>query len=136
MTDFSNVLYQYVNSKTDSGLDNLGKDFMMWLQNSNVSAPKKAKMTEYVKTNIKAFSALWQVVSGIMKVKDNIIDQLEKQPADVKASIGNKPGGEGYVLAHPTGDIKFVTGRTDRELLGLSVAPQSKTHIKNNKIIR
>ena len=108
MTDFSNVLYQYVNSKTDSGLDNLGKDFMMWLQNSNVSAPKKAKMTEYVKTNIKAFSALWQVVSGIMKVKDNIIDQLEQQPADVKASIGNKPGGEGYVLAHPTGDIKFV----------------------------
>ena len=47
-------------------------------------------------------------VVGIMKVKDNIIDQLEKQPADVKASIGNKPGGEGYVLAHPTGDIKFV----------------------------
>jgi len=108
MTDFSEVLYKYVNSKVDSGLDNLGKDFMQWLQNSTVSAPKKAKMTEYVKTNIKAFSALWQVVSGIMKVKDNIIAQLEQQPADVKASIGDKSGGEGYVLAHPTGDIKFV----------------------------
>ena len=108
MTDFSNVLYQYVNSKTDTGLDNLGKDFMQWLQNSAVSAPKKAKMTEYVKTNIRAFGALWQVVEGIMKTKNNIIAQLENQPADVKASIGSKPGGEGYVLAHPDGDIKFV----------------------------
>ena len=108
LTNFSDILYNYVNVKTDTGLDNLGKDFMQWLQNSAVSNNKKAKITEYVKTNIKAFTALWNIVEGIMNVKNNIIDQLEKQPADVQASIGDKPGGEGYVLAHPTGDIKFV----------------------------
>ena len=58
-------------------------------------------------SRIRKFSTLSNKIMQ-MKVKDNIIDQLEKQPADVKASIGNKPGGEGYVLAHPTGDIKFV----------------------------
>ena len=108
LTNFSDILYNYVNVKTDTGLDNLGKDFMQWLQNSAVSNNKKAKITEYIKTNIQAFTALWNIVEGIMNVKNNIIDQLEKQPADVQASIGDKPGGEGYVLAHPTGDIKFV----------------------------
>ena len=108
LSNFADILYNYVNVKTDTGLDNLGKDFMQWLQSSAVSNNKKAKITEYVKTNMTAFTALWNIVSGIMNVKNNIIDQLEKQPADVQASIGDKPGGEGYVLAHPTGDIKFV----------------------------
>tara|TARA_B100000035_G_scaffold171477_1_gene146270 strand:+ start:2438 stop:3562 length:1125 start_codon:yes stop_codon:yes gene_type:complete len=108
LSNFSDILYNYVNVKTDTGLDNLGKDFMQWLQNSAVSNNKKAKITEYIKANIQAFTALWNIVEGIMKVKNNVIDQLEKQPADVQASIGDKPGGEGYVLAHPTGDIKFV----------------------------
>jgi hypothetical protein len=108
LTNFSDILYTYLNSKVDSGLTNIGKDFVQWLQNSNTSGPKKEKITNYVKENIKAFSSLWTVVNGIMQVKDNIIDQLENQATDVKASIGGKPGGEGYVLAHPGGDIKFV----------------------------
>ena len=108
LTNFSDILYNYVNVKTDTGLDNLGKDFMQWLQNSAVSNNKKAKITEYIKSNIQAFTALWNIVEGIMNVKNNIIDQLEKQPADVQASIGDKPGGEGYVLAQATGDINFV----------------------------
>ena len=62
LTNFSDILYNYVNVKTDTGLDNLGKDFMQWLQNSAVSNNKKAKITEYIKTNIQAFTALWNIV--------------------------------------------------------------------------
>ena len=108
VSDFSQILYTYLNSKVDKGLDNLGKDFVQWLTASKVSKPKQAKLIEYVKENIQAFQAIWQTVNGIMKVKDNIIDQLEQQSTDIKASIGNTPGGEGYVLQNPGGDIKLV----------------------------
>lgn len=109
VSDFSQILYTYMNSKVDTGLSNLGKDFIAWLTSSGkVSKPKVAKITEYVKENIKAFSVMWQTVSSIMSVKDDIINQLEQQQTDIKASIGDTPGGEGYVLAHPGGDIKLV----------------------------
>jgi len=108
LTDLPNILYTYTNSKVDTGLTRLGEDFIQWLQNSSVSAPKKAKITEYVKGNIKAFSKLWILVGGIMKVKDNIIKQLDQAKGDVTATINGKPGGEGYVLGSPEGNIKLV----------------------------
>ena len=43
-----------------------------------------------------------------MNVKNNIIDQLDNQKGTVSATINGKPGGEGYVLQHPAGDIKLV----------------------------
>jgi len=108
VSDFDKILYTYMNSKVDSGLTNLGKDFIQWLSSSKVSKPKQEKITQYVKENIKAFSVMWETVSSIMSVKDDIINQLEQQDTDIKASIGDTPGGEGYVLAHPGGDIKLV----------------------------
>ena len=109
VSDFSNILYTYTNRCVDDDcLTNLGKDFVQWLSGSKVSRIKQGKIIEYIRQNMKGMNALWQTVSGIMKVKDDIITQLEQQPADVKASIGNTPGGEGYVLAHPQGDMKLV----------------------------
>ena len=108
LTDLPNILYTYTNSKVDTGLTRLGEDFIKWLQSSSVSAPKKAKITEYVKGNIKAFSKLWILVGGIMKVKDSIINQLDRSQGDISATINGKPGGEGYVLGSPEGNIKLV----------------------------
>ena len=108
LTDLSNILYTYTNSKVDTGLNRLGEDFVTWLQNSAVSNPKKVKITEYVKNNMKAFSKLWIMVGGIMKVKDSIIKQLDTAQGDVIATINGKPGGEGYVLGSPEGNIKLV----------------------------
>jgi hypothetical protein len=54
---------------------------------------------------------MWDVVNGIMQVKDNIIGQLDTQDSDVVASINGQPGGEGYVLSDPTGDMKLVNRR-------------------------
>ena len=39
VSDFSNILYSYTNSKVDTGLNNLGRDFVRWLQSSVVSKP-------------------------------------------------------------------------------------------------
>lgn len=112
ISDFSKILYAYTNSKVDTGLDNLGKDFEKWLAGSKVSQRKQGKITEYIAQNPKAFESLWEVVGGIMQAKDHIIDQLDKQGSNVKQSIGGQEGGEGYVLAHPGGDIKLVPRAT------------------------
>jgi hypothetical protein len=110
MKDFPQVLYAYVNSKVDSSLDNLGADFAQWLEvRQQISDKKKAKILEYVKQHANAFAALWQTVSMLMKVKDNIIRQFDSHDQTVKSRIpGHGEGGEGYVLAHPEGDIKLV----------------------------
>ena len=108
ITDFPNILYTYVNSKVDTGMENLGKDFLEWLSTSKVSQNKKAKIAEFVGRQQAGFAAIWQIVSGIQNVKHNIINQLEAQDVPVKAYINDKPGGEGFVMAHPEGAIKLV----------------------------
>lgn len=108
LTDLPNILYTYTNSKVDTGLNRLGEDFLRWLAASAVSQPKRIKIKEYVTANIQAFSKLWILVGGIMKVKDSIINQLDQAQGDITATINGKPGGEGYVLGSPEGNIKLV----------------------------
>tara|TARA_B110000503_G_scaffold117004_1_gene176567 strand:+ start:1572 stop:2822 length:1251 start_codon:yes stop_codon:yes gene_type:complete len=114
MSDFATILYTYTNSKVDTGLDNLGADFASWLEHRpQISDAKKAKVLQYVNENINAFNALWQTVSELMRVKDDIIKQFDSHDQTVKSNIpGHGEGGEGYVLAHPEGDIKLVPRAT------------------------
>jgi len=115
--DLPQIFYTYLNSKVDTGLTNLAEDFIAWLKQSKVSQPKQKKIIDMINSNVSGYNAIWQIVSGIMRVKDDIINQLEAQDADIKAHIGSHgpvnpdahgQGGEGYVLAHPEGDIKLV----------------------------
>jgi len=118
MKDFPQVLYAYTNSKVDTGLQNLGADFAQWLeQRKQISDRKKGKILEYVNQHGPAFKALWDTVSALMRVKDDIIRQFDSHDQTVKQEIGSHGpvrsdahgvGGEGYVLAHPEGDIKLV----------------------------
>ena len=108
LSDFPKILYAYLNSKVDTGLESLGKDFLQWLTGSKVSGPKKVKIAEYIGNHQQAFDSLWQIVTGIQTVKDDIISQLENQKAPVTATINDTKGGEGFVLAHPDGAIKLV----------------------------
>lgn len=112
MTDLPKIFYAYINSKVDTGLDNLGGDFANWLQSAKISEKKKANVLAYIKEHMGHFKAMWKVVSAIQKAKDDIIAKFDSQGGDVKQSIGDKPGGEGYVLAHPGGDIKLVPRKT------------------------
>ena len=112
MKDLPEIFYTYTNSKVDTGLENLGGDFMQWLGTSKVSPVKQKKIAEYIQQHKQGFDALWEVVRTIQSVKDNIIAQLDKQDIPVKQSMGGEAGGEGYVLAHPEGDIKLVPRQT------------------------
>ena len=109
MKNFPDIIYKYMNSKVDTGLDNLGKDFVKWLSTRNdISRVKQQKIIDYIKQNMNAWTSLFEVITGIMKAKDSIIADLDKNPNAVKAKTDGKEGGEGYVLAHPEGDIKLV----------------------------
>ena len=55
-----------------------------------------------------AISKLGNLVGGIMTVKDSIINQLDSAQGDITATINGKPGGEGYVLGSPEGNMKLV----------------------------
>jgi hypothetical protein len=109
MTDFPKIIYKYMNSKVDTGLDNLGRDFTKWLDTrKDISIGKKTKMIEYIKQNMNAWTSLFEVITGVMKAKDSIIADLDSRPGTVSSKTDGKEGGEGYVLAHPEGDIKLV----------------------------
>jgi hypothetical protein len=112
MKDLPDIFYTYTNSKVDTGLENLGKDFMQWLASSKVSPAKQKKVAEHIQQHSAGFNALWEVVATIQQVKDDIISQLDKQDIPVKQSMAGEEGGEGYVLAHPEGDIKLVPRQT------------------------
>lgn len=112
------VFYSYMNSKVDTGLDNLGGDFLDWVQQRpQLSGAAKKKIAEYIASNQQGFKALWEVVAKIQQVKDDVIAQLDNQPGvPVKQRMSSADdsvdGGEGYVLAHPEGDIKLVPRKT------------------------
>jgi hypothetical protein len=112
------VFYSYMNSKVDTGLDNLGGDFLDWVQlRPQLSGAAKKKIAEYIADNQQGFKALWEVVAKIQQVKDDVITQLDNQPGvPVKQRMSSDDdsvdGGEGYVLAHPEGDIKLVPRKT------------------------
>ena len=108
MKDLSKIFYAYINSKVDTTMDGLGDDFEKWMSTSKVSGVKQARIMQHINENINGFKSMWRIVRGIQIVKDDIIDQFEKQDADVKATIGKGQGGEGYVLSDPKGDVKLV----------------------------
>ena len=108
LADFPNLLYTYLNSKVDSGMKGLGSDFVKWLQSSAVTEVKKTRIMNYIKANTQSFMALWKIVNAIMVAKDSIIKQLDKSKGAVNATVNGQPGGEGYVLKSPKGNIKLV----------------------------
>ena len=86
----------------------LGKDFFNWLSTSSVSAVKQQRMFNHIQEQQAGWLALWKIVNSLMQLKNNVIQQFDDYDTDIKANIGASKGGEGYVLTHPDGDIKFV----------------------------
>ena len=108
LSDFSNLLYSYANSKVDSGMQQLGKDFFDWLTYSKVSEVKQKRLSEHIRENSNGFTALWQIFAQIQMLKDSIINQFDNHDMPIKATIGASDGGEGYVMTRPWGTFKLV----------------------------
>jgi len=98
LSDVKQILYTYINymSKTQQ-LNKLNQGFVIWLEQSKVSPNKQVKIKQMLQSNSTAFNAIFELVNKIMAVKNDIIDQLDAAPADVKASTKGEAGGEGYV---------------------------------------
>jgi hypothetical protein len=109
MSDYSDVIYKFTNSKA-SDMDSLSTDEFIDFINSepSISSVKKAKMIEYSKQNSSTIDSMFNAVKAINNLKNSIIAQLDSQDLGVKASIGDQPGGEGYVISDPSGPIKLV----------------------------
>ena len=104
LSDFKAILYKFVNQQVHTrDLSNLNKKFDRWLSSSSISDPKKIKIATLRKEQSTAFSAIFTALEMIMKIKDDVIDQLDTV-SPIRSSIAGQPGGEGYVK----GDIKLV----------------------------
>jgi len=108
MKDLPMIFYTYLNRKVDSGLTNLGSDFVNWLGTSKVSPAKQQRIQQYITEHQSAFSGMWKIVDQIMQIKNDIIKQFDSHNTAIKATIGDASGGEGYVLDHSQGAIKLV----------------------------
>lgn len=109
LKNLPDILYSYCNSKVDTDFSNLGADFMQWLGTSKLTQRKRDNLTAYLQEHQAGFQAVWIMYNAIVKIKDDIVNKFDSQGMAVKQSIpGHGEGGEGYVLAHPDGDIKLV----------------------------
>ena len=119
LSSFKNALYTYVNNMTKARkLDNLAGDWSKWLQQAKMSEAMKERMNNHVNNNADGMNALFKVVTGLMKVKNDIINQLDNADTDVQAYTDGQRGGEGYVIGQ--GDSKLVNRS------GFSAANMSK----------
>lgn len=82
-----------------------------WLQ-SNVSGKQYRFLIGdgdgYLVQNKKQLDALFDLYFAIANLKNNLAGQLEQQVTGVEQSIGDNPGGEGFVFNTPRGLVKLV----------------------------
>ena len=109
MTDLADIMYNYTNNRVED-LNKMGaKDFLAFVESHpKISGTKKAKVAEYVSANFADFDKVFNAVKAIAELKNSIISQLDSKGGEVKASIGNQPGGEGYVISAGGDKIKLV----------------------------
>jgi Family of unknown function (DUF6267) len=109
MTNFkSDVLYRFNNQMAARGvLTDLAANFDKWLTTSNVSQAMQQKIRQWISQHSQGFTATFTILENIRKVKDHIINQADNT-SDIEQHTGDQPGGEGYVMYHPAGNVKFV----------------------------
>jgi hypothetical protein len=85
MSDLKNIMYTYVNQTAKAKqLDNLNpQSFMTWLQGSKVSVPKQQKIQQLSQQYNNALSAIFILVTQIMKLKDIVIQQVEQGQGEI-----------------------------------------------------
>jgi hypothetical protein len=77
--DLKNILYTFVNQTAKAKqLANLNaNNFFNWLATSKVSTNKQTKIKELAQLNQNALEAVFSLVTQIMELKDDVIQQIE-----------------------------------------------------------
>ena len=106
--DLPQLMQKYVNARVRGE----SRDFADWVVTAVSSAKAKTLLGEnqdgYLYQNAQGLNSAFAVFSDIADVKLNLIQQLDSQQGAVSSSIGDRPGGEGYVFSTPEGLIKLV----------------------------
>ena len=99
IADIPNVLYRFTNYMSKSNkLDKINEDhFWKWIEGASFSKKVREGVKKIGKSEPGSFKAVFELYTAIMKVKDNIITQLDNQQTAIKASTGENAGGEGYI---------------------------------------
>jgi hypothetical protein len=99
LSDMSNIIYKYVNHMSrEQNLHQLGESFLDWLPASKVTENKQATIASLVQRHPEALPVIFELVTEIMSIKNNIIEQLDTNSTDIQAATLNEAGGEGYIL--------------------------------------
>ena len=107
--DLGEILKKFVNSKVRSGnLSNYVTDFPKWLEQENMSGPKKQRCLNYFTNNIKAFFTVFNIFDAIMRLKNDVVSTIDKVSNNIQASVSGNSGGEGYVISNKSGPLKLV----------------------------
>ena len=110
LSNLPSLFYTYLNSKVDTGLESLGVDFIEWVNSKpKISDQKKKNVTNYISENEETYKVIWDIVSRTMKVKDDIITNIDSEGGlPFSQSLGDEEVGEGYVLSDEGKLIKLV----------------------------
>ncbi len=111
ITDLPTVMKQYlaVRSRAGKGINNIGTEFIEWLNSNNkISDKKKINILEYIKKNFPIYNRVWSVAVAIVNAKHLVLNVIDKAFTSIEASIHGEKGQEGYVVDAPTGKIKIV----------------------------
>jgi hypothetical protein len=110
LSNLPSLFYTYLNSKVDTGLEGLGGDFIKWMDGKpKISNQKKKNVANYISENKKTYDTIWDIVSRTMKVKDDIITNIDTEGGlPFSQSLGDEEVGEGYVLSDEGNLIKLV----------------------------
>jgi len=106
--DLTTLFYRFINARArERNFKNMPDGFLEWSKTySSISTVKQTRMVQYIEQNIDAFRAMFSIIVGVMKIKNDVVRQLDRQSVDVSASINGATGGEGYVVGK--GEVKLV----------------------------
>jgi hypothetical protein len=83
-------------------------DILTWMATTKSSLTESASFPQYMEQNIRGYECLRLVWNAIYQFKLQLAAQLEPQVTGFSQSVGNNPGGEGFVVKTSAGLIKLV----------------------------
>ena len=111
IVDLPEMMHRYSNSMVSDFSAISVRGFVQWLSTASLSHRKKSRMLSYVQRSNKAVEITFEVLKKLERLKNQIIDQFDRQQAgfEVQSFIDGEPGGEGYVTIDPElGPFKLV----------------------------
>jgi hypothetical protein len=108
------VMKSFLAHKAGAGeqdMSHAAEEFLTYVisPHSKVSVKAAQNMIMWIKHNVKAYNATWQLVQMLQDLKLNLKAQMDNRVGNqVKADLKNVPGHEGFVSVTPAGIIKLV----------------------------